>query len=159
MENYILRCGIALLGVGVVTVVFRREVSTGQALVLAFGGALIALPQLVTFEWSQGTLKFTTRSEAVQITNQIKQLSQQQVHLGQNVVSLTDALGKVTAQVEAIQARMEQPASAPLTSLPEFNPADWQRLKLDSERVIDESSNTLKSLETLQDSLKIQQFQ
>ncbi len=159
METYVLWCGIALLVIGIITVLLKREVSTGQALVLAFGGALVALPQLVTFEWSQGTLKFTTKSEAVQITDQIKHLSQQQVQLGQNLVSLTEALGKVTTQVEAIQARLEQPASAPQTSLPAFDPADWQRLKLDSQRVIEDSSTTFRALETLQENLRVQQVQ
>lgn len=159
METYVLWCGAALIGIGVITVLLQREVSTGQALVIAFGGALVALPQLVSFEWSDGTLKFTTKNEAVQITEQLKQLSQQQVHLGQNVVSLTEALGTMTTQVEAIQARLEQPSSAPQTSLPAFNPEDWERLKLNSERVIDQSSTTLRALETLQDNLKVQQVQ
>ncbi|MDI7864834.1 hypothetical protein MRS76_23180 [Rhizobiaceae bacterium n13] len=155
MENYVTITGAALLVIGLSAVFFKREVSTGQSLIFAFGAALVALPQLTNFEWSEGTLKFTTRTETVQITEQIKAISQQQTALSANVVALTDAVGKITEQVEAIETaiRATQPSSE--SSLPAFKPSDWQRLRLDSERLIDQSNSTFRTLETLQQDMMV----
>lgn len=157
--------GMLVIGIGMLTIVFKREISTGQTLMFAFGIALVSLPLLKDFEWSNGTLKFTTKTEAVEITEQVKALSEQQADLGRTIVSLTQAMGEISGQIDAYEARLNQPpgeglppgegpppAMAPVPT--EFKSLDIEELQRKSQSVIDQSLSTTRSLTEIQNKLQ-----
>lgn len=159
MEVVVPLVGMLVIGIGMLTIVFKREISTGQTLMFAFGIALVSLPLLKDFEWSNGTLKFTTKTEAVEITEQVKALSEQQADLGRTIVSLTQAMGEISGQIDAYEARLNPPpgegpppAMAPVPT--EFKSLDIEELQRKSQSVIDQSISTTRSLTEIQNKLQ-----
>ncbi|MEP3435171.1 MAG: hypothetical protein ABJN75_00070 [Hoeflea sp.] len=154
MDTYVMIAGTLLIFFGVAAIFFKRDISAGQSMVFVFGAALIALPHIVNFEWSKGTLKFTTKSESVQLTKDVKSVANQQASLIRNVVDLADAVGEITEQIQALEAGLRMSAPDQLGALPTFEPSNWKTLQLDSKNLVGQADITIKSLDALQEQLQ-----
>ena len=154
MDTYLTIAGSVLLLIGIATIYFKRDISAGQSMVFVFGVALIALPHILNFEWSNGTLKFTTKSESAQLTGNVKSIAEQQVELAGKVVSLTDAVGRITEQIQALEAELRTSSPNRLGGVPAFKPSDWKTLQLDSQTLVGETNMTIQSLDALQNQLQ-----
>ena len=154
MDTYLTLAGSVLLLIGIATIYFKRDVSVGQSMVFVFGVALIALPHILNFEWSNGTLKFTTKPESAQLTGNVKSVAEQQVELAGKVVSLADAVGRITEQIQALEAELRTSSPNQLGGVPTFKPSDWKTLQLDSQTLVGESNMTIQSLDALQNQLQ-----
>ena len=133
MDTYLTIAGSVLLLIGIATIYFKRDISAGQSMVFVFGVALIALPHILNFEWSNGTLKFTTKPESAQ---------------------LADAVGRITEQIQALEAELRTSSPNQLGAVPAFKPSDWKTLQLDSQTLVGETNMTIQSLDALQNQLK-----
>ncbi|PHR19923.1 MAG: hypothetical protein COA37_15540 [Hoeflea sp.] len=154
METYLMIAGSLLLVIGVATVYFKRDISAGQSMVFVFGVGLIALPHILNFEWSNGTFKFTTKSESAQLTVNVKSVAEQQADLAGKVVSLTDAVGKITEQIQTLESELRTSNPSQLGAVPAFKPSDWKTLQLDSQALVGQTNMTIQSLDALQNQLQ-----
>ncbi|MBO0346866.1 hypothetical protein [Roseibium limicola] len=153
--------GGLLMLLAALTILFKRDISSGQALIFAFGGALIALPQVADFQLTDGGIKFTTREESGQLTEEVASVTDQQLGLAQTVASLTEKVELLQTQLETAQAAPEEfswdgatrpPTPAPLVIAPSL--PNYATLKQENQDIIDRASRSLKNLNTLQDQIE-----
>ncbi|TYC65104.1 hypothetical protein FMN63_21970 [Stappia sp. BW2] len=153
--QWILVAGLALMVTGAITVYLKREITTGQALVFAFGGAMIAIPQIANFEFSNGTVKFTTKIQAAALTTQVETLNKEQADLASTVLALTKQNQKLAEQVAKLSGDVsDAPEGNPASAPPEFVVPDWSTYQKSTENLIQQSEGRTLQLDSLKQQLK-----
>lgn len=153
--QWILVAGLALMVIGALTVSLKREITTGQALVFAFGAAMIAIPQIANFEFSNGTVKFTTKTQAAALTTQVETLNKEQADLASTVLALTKQNQKLAEQVAKLSESVsDAPDGNAAAAPPEFVVPDWSSYQKSTENLIQQSEGRTQQLDSLQQQLK-----
>lgn len=153
--QWILITGLALMATGAITVYLKREITTGQALVFAFGGAMIAIPQIADFQFGNGTLKFTTKTQAAALTTQVETLNKEQAELANTVLALTKQNQKLAEQVAKLSEDVSDASDGNAASaFPEFVVPDWSTLQKSTESLIQQSEGRTLQLDRLNQQLK-----
>lgn len=150
--------GGLLLLLGVVATLKNTSISTGHAVLLALGAALIALPHLKDFEFGDGKLKFTTRDEARKLAEAVQAVNEQQAALSTQLTTttarVTEAITAVTTQQRELEAAVKK--TQPTFEIPQlqnFEPTYWNDIlkgnELIEKRVEQDRSNFDRLQETL----------
>jgi|GEM_PF-5267117 len=152
--NWILVAGLVLMAIGALTVWWEHEVTTGQALMFAFGGALIAIPQIANFEFSNGTLKFTTKTQAAELTAQVEALNKEQAELARTVLELTSRNQSLADQVAKLSTKATTGGESSPVSIPEFVVPDFSTYQQRTESLIQQSGTRVLQLDNLKQQLE-----
>ncbi|WP_144389786.1 hypothetical protein [Phaeobacter sp. 22II1-1F12B] len=153
--QWILVTGLALMATGAITVYLKREITTGQALIFAFGGAMIAIPQIADFQFGNGTLKFTTKTQAAALTTQVETLNKEQAELASTVLALTKQNQKLAEQVAKLSEDVsDAPDGNAASAPPEFVVPNWSTLQKSTESLIQQSEGRTLQLDSLKQQLK-----
>ena len=91
-DNFAFGAGFLVIGFTVYLILAAKAVSSGHAMVLAAGTALVLLPSVSNFEWSDGGLKYTRRSETSDLAGQVKKLADDNVQANATIRETTEAL-------------------------------------------------------------------
>ena len=152
---------IAFAGVGSVILIAacffvykNHAVTTGQALIFAFGVGLIALPHVVDFEWSGKGLKFTTKKATADLNQQVQKISERQKSLIEQFDTLAKAIKETEDQLNLALAKLE--SKKPSDPFPTLNTLPSQTLNdllKKNKELNDQSLQTMYSLEKLQQEL------
>lgn len=84
-------------------ILLGKSVSTGHSLMVAIGAAVIVLPYVTTFEWSDDTLKFTTREEAAALARSATEASQDEVQLREQIAELGEGMKAALERIATLE--------------------------------------------------------
>ncbi|MBB3611249.1 hypothetical protein [Rhizobium sp. BK602] len=105
MFDYIALAAGAILIVFTLGLIVRgKEVSSGHAMVLAAGAALMLLPSVSNFEWSDGGFKYTRRDETADLTSQVKKLADDNIQANETIRQTTEALRVANERLNRLEA-------------------------------------------------------
>lgn len=106
------------------TVIYRNiAVTTGHALILGAGVALICLPFIANFEWSDKGFKFARREDATDLAAKVIGLAEDTVAIRSELKTVTEALQAANLRI----ATLEKPAGSPPLASPNFNVEDFKK--------------------------------
>lgn len=142
--------------VGAMTVFFKQQITPGQALVFAFGGALIAIPQIANFEIENGALKFTTRDQSAMLPTQVDNLNKEQAELAITVLALTQQNQALSEQVAKLSENASRADDGDTTTIiPQFVPRDWSTVQQNTQSLIKQSEGRTLQLDNLKQELEL----
>lgn len=106
--------------IGLVFVWKSIAVTSGHAVIVALGVAIIALPSVADFEFRDGGFRFSTHQQVTRLADQVEALTRQEESINTAIVEMGEAMRSVTEQLAAIERAEEgQPG-------PEIRPGTWQ---------------------------------
>lgn len=127
------------------------SLSMGHALICAIGAALIALPQLTNFEYADGAVKFTTRAQSAELTEEVKRVVAQQSELASSIATLSNALKDMASDISELRSAVQQvKPEAKFELKGEYKPEFWQGLATKGGELKTQSDRTYENLNTLQ---------
>ncbi|MER9631009.1 hypothetical protein [Mesorhizobium sp. M0296] len=85
-------------------IITNRAVSTGHSLMIAIGAAVVLVPYVSNFEWSDKSIKFTTRLESAALTRNVADTAQNEVQVRSQLTELAAALKAATDRIAALEA-------------------------------------------------------
>jgi hypothetical protein len=103
-DNIALVTGVIIVGITLYLIFQGKEVSSGHAMVLASGAALMLLPSVSNFEWSDGGLKYTRRDETADLTSQVKKLADDNIQANETIRQTTEALKVANERINRLEA-------------------------------------------------------
>ncbi|AUX76295.1 hypothetical protein [Sinorhizobium fredii] len=145
-----------IIAVAALTMIFRQlEVSSGHGIVMGVAAVLLALPLISNFEWTGDGFKVTTKEVALELTEQVKQVREQQASLSQGLQSLNAVLQEASGQIAAIQQVLKRDAPNAETDLlkPTVDPEKFEKLRNQFEHAIQTNNAATEQLETLQQTI------
>ena len=92
---------------------------------------------LYCLKLSDGTLKFTTRSEAVELATQVKALNAEQNNLAKTILELTNQNEALAEQIAQIDRNMASTNDSATERTPEFVMPDWSIVKQSTQNSIE----------------------
>lgn len=152
LEAIVVIAGL-LLGGGVLTMISKGvEVSTGHSVIMGLAAVLFCLPFVANFEWTKDGFKLTTKEVALELTDQVRQLAQEQVSLNESMKTLSSALEQASTQITAIQEVLKSDPSKPGANLlkPAVDPDKFLDLREKFDRAVQTNNASAERLETLQ---------
>jgi hypothetical protein len=84
---------------------FRRDVSLGHAAIVAAGAALIAIPYVADFEWTDHGVKFTTRDQGAELTAQLAATNKEIESVRSDLAKVTAALQKNSERIATLESK------------------------------------------------------
>ncbi|MBB5572563.1 MULTISPECIES: hypothetical protein [Rhizobium] len=103
-DNIASLSGIVIVAITLILIFQGREVSSGHAMVLAAGAALMLLPSVSNFEWSNGGLKYTRRDETADLASQVKKLAEDNIQANETIKQTTEALKVANERLNRLEA-------------------------------------------------------
>lgn len=100
--------GGLIISAALVLVLFNKSVSTGHNLMLAIGAAIVLVPYVSNFEWSESVVKFTTRTETASLTREVAATQDDSVELRAQVSEIAKGLKALTERLESIEKSIPQ---------------------------------------------------
>jgi hypothetical protein len=97
--------GVTMAGFAIVLAFMRRDVSLGHAALVAVGAALIAIPYVADFEWTDHGVKFTTRDQGAALTAQLADTNKELQSVRNDLSKLTEALRQNSERIAALESR------------------------------------------------------
>jgi predicted Zn-dependent protease len=142
----------AVVVVAVMILIFKdKAISTGHAIALGVGAALVALPSVSEFEWSEGKIKYVTRDTAGDLTLTVRSVSEQQKELQTSIAQLGDALKNTSERIAALEKIVQK--QQPDAKLPTESPVDakvFQDLMLRNDEFRRQLDHTIQTLDKVQ---------
>lgn len=146
--------GVTVLGIACLSVARGISVTSGQAMIFAFGAAMIALPHIVDFEWSETGFKFTTKETTSRLASSVKLLSDQQGDLNKQITVLRKAIGDSEAQLNEVLAKIESSQnSVQLPKIDTSSSSIWEGFLERGELIDKTSQDTIMKIDNIQKSL------
>jgi Na+/phosphate symporter len=145
----------ALFILACILVLRKIEISVGHTTLFVLSAALLIFPFLSNFEWSNGTLKFTTKQQTSELADKVKELADTQTKVTEAVSSLANTLERVTnrmATVEETVARKQPELSVPgeIKLAPDF----WDEMKQSNNNLILKNQKAIIGIDRFQQDLK-----
>ncbi|WP_104822296.1 hypothetical protein [Rhizobium sp. NXC24] len=103
-DNIALVAGVIIVGITLYLIFNEKEVSSGHAMVLAAGAALLLLPSVSNFEWSDSGLKYTRRTETADLTSQVKKLADDNIQANETLRQTSEALKIANERLNKLEA-------------------------------------------------------
>lgn len=100
--------GVFLAAVTLVLVMKDKTVSTGHAILFGAAVALIAIPKLASFEWSEDSFKFTTRDQSTKLASIVGGLVTNTAALQEEQKSNIEILRALTERLAALELTLAQ---------------------------------------------------
>lgn len=141
---------LALIALGLV--LWRFEVSSGHALILAVALALAALPYIANFEWGKDGFKFTTRGESLELAKQVAELTKSDTQSREQVLKLTEALENATKRLAALERTTGASPGPSISS--GIDPSVFSTLKEQTTSAIEQNNLRLNQIDSIQKSLQ-----
>lgn len=95
--------GLLLAVVAVFLAFSRRDVSLGHAAIVSVGAALIAIPYIADFEWTDHGVKFTTRDQGAELATQLAATNKEIESLRSDLAKMTAALQKNSERIATLE--------------------------------------------------------
>ncbi|MBY5661094.1 hypothetical protein [Rhizobium leguminosarum] len=111
--------GIVIAIISLVVISKNIAVTVGHAIILGAGVALVCLPFVANFEWSDKGFKFARREEASELTDQVVNVAKENLAIREDLKKVSEALQAANLRITAL----EKPAGSP--------PPDLQGLNLE----------------------------
>ena len=108
-----------------IAIIANRAVSTGHSLMIAVGAALVLVPYISTFEWSDKSFKFTTRQEAAELAKSLAQAAKEEINLREQVSTLAQGLQAATLRISALETKTGNNSGQPSDQLMGSTFEDW----------------------------------
>ncbi|WP_417679112.1 hypothetical protein [Roseibium sp.] len=146
--------GVILLFVASLFVFRQHTISTGQALLFALGVALVAMPHVVNFEWSDGGIKFTTKEATATLTDQVKSITEQQKEINDQIKILSQTVKDTSERMNSVLASIK--SNDPSVTIPSTTvvpPETWKNFLDKNEKINEQSLQTIFKLDNLQQEL------
>ncbi|TDH39089.1 hypothetical protein E2A64_08400 [Pseudohoeflea suaedae] len=145
--------GGVFFAVGFFFVMRNLAITTGHALIFALGAALIALPHVKDFEWSDGKFKYTAKQTTLDLSQELKSVTEQQKSLAQQIATLATALERNSDQLNELQlsvSKVSPSIAPPAPASGTFSRTMWENLKAASEEIEGKAGLSLQQLEKIQ---------
>lgn len=119
--------GLSVVAVSLYLVLTDKPVTTGQSVILGVGLAFLAVPFVANFEWSDTGFKFTMKSAAEGLTQEVARLTEDNKKVREDLLRLNDAIKGTVAKVEEVAPPM--PGQPPINpSIRENGGFEWKKL-------------------------------
>ena len=155
-DNMLFWALAAILFVLACILVLRKiEISVGQTTLFVLAAILVIFPFVANFEFSNGTLKFTTKEQTSDLTAEVKDILDRQATVSQSAADLALALKKTTDRVTALEKQLQ--ARQPDITLPsstKISPGFWDTLKNRNDGIIIQNKKSITNVDRLQRDLK-----
>ncbi|MBW8284112.1 MAG: hypothetical protein K0M55_10950 [Rhizobium sp.] len=130
----------------------EKAISTGHAISVCAGVVLIVLPVLSSFEFTGDGVKFTRRSETIELTDQVTALTKQNARLREDLQRTIEGLQATSERLRAIETSAQSSGATPLPDssdawLQTIKPAFFEDLKASNEEGVRAAEKTLQSLQ------------
>jgi len=142
--------------VGIISVALsvwlEKEISTGHAISICAAVVLIILPVLSSFEFTGDGVKFTRRSETIELANQVTALTEQNASLRTDLQRTIEGLQATSERLRAVETAAQSSGAAPLPDssdawLQTIQPAFFETLKASNEKGARATGQTLETLQ------------
>lgn len=117
--------GAAILIVAVMTIMANRAVTRGHGLMIAVAAAVVLVPYVSNFEWSDKSIKFTTRVESAELAQNLALAAKEEVKLRERITELAHGLKSATDRIAALEASTGSAPSAPNGALTGSTLEEW----------------------------------
>jgi multidrug transporter EmrE-like cation transporter len=153
--------GVVIL-LALVLVLRNMPVSTGHSIFLGAGVALVALPLVSKFEWSQDKFSFELKSAAQDLTKEVSRLAEDNKAIRGELLQLSSALQTAAAKIEQKSDAPDTATNTPSDTTPALS--DWSKysspsffddLMVRNKAAIANSERSLDNLDTIQKQLQL----
>lgn len=101
--------GIVIAIISLIVISRNIAVTVGHAIILGAGVALVCLPFVANFEWSDKGFKFARREEASELTDQLVNVAKENLAIREDLKKVSEALQAANLRITAL----EKPAGSP----------------------------------------------
>lgn len=152
--------GGIVIALALVLVIRNMPVSTGHSIFLGAGVALLALPLISKFEWSNDKFSFELKAAAQDLTKEVSRIAEENKAIRGELVQLSSALQAATAKIDL-------KADAATTGIGSSSPSadvDWSKyssptffedLMVRNKTAIQGNERTLDNLQSIQKQLQL----
>jgi hypothetical protein len=131
----------------------KFEVSAGHSAIVVIGAALIALPYVANFEWTEGGIKFTTKDQGFKLADQLTQANAQVAAMHDDLARLAEALKASTERIAALEAKTNGGTGS--SGSKPFNPAFFDSLIHNNEAAKSSTNLRIQQLDDLKNTLQL----
>jgi hypothetical protein len=143
--------------VGLAFVWRNIAVTSGHAVIVALGVAIIALPSIADFEWTDGGFKFSTRQQVTQLAAQVEALNRQEEAINAALIDMGEAMQVMTERLVALDEETEGGRGTETAERGwAFDPAIYDRIITERRSAIQLNQQRLNEINELQRQIQIE---